>query len=149
MLNFRGFVYLSSRGDYFNINRHSCEGRNPENSLSSRLDARLRWHDESTLRPLSYLIFYNTPLLQHSSTPILINIPTETRFSVPAKVVSAEPDLHPSFPRARILRISLFPLIDLGMRGNRPLESIRRPKFKSYRHAPEFHLSKSAPLLSK
>jgi len=37
---------MSSRGVYCDIDRHSCEGRNPENSVLSRLDARLREHDE-------------------------------------------------------------------------------------------------------
>ncbi len=37
---------MSNRGVYCDINRHSCEGRNPENPVPSRLDARLRGHDE-------------------------------------------------------------------------------------------------------
>ncbi|CAB1055365.1 hypothetical protein D1BOALGB6SA_98, partial [Olavius sp. associated proteobacterium Delta 1] len=31
---------------YCDVNRHSCEGRNPENPVLLRLDARLRGHDE-------------------------------------------------------------------------------------------------------
>jgi len=37
--------YLSTRGVSPEIVRHSCEGRYPENAVSSELDARLRGHD--------------------------------------------------------------------------------------------------------
>jgi len=37
--------YLSTREVSPEIVRHSCEGRNPENAVSSELDARLRGHD--------------------------------------------------------------------------------------------------------
>jgi hypothetical protein len=43
--------YLSGRGVYCDLGRHSCEGRNPENSVPSRLDARLRGHDEKNTLP--------------------------------------------------------------------------------------------------
>jgi len=36
---------LSSQGVYCDIVCHFCEGSNPENSLPSSLDARLRGHD--------------------------------------------------------------------------------------------------------
>jgi hypothetical protein len=42
---------LSSWGDYGDIDRHSCEGRNPENSLPAELDARLREHDKKIPSP--------------------------------------------------------------------------------------------------
>jgi len=37
---------MSSQGVHFDIGRHSCEGRNPENPVESGLDARLREQDE-------------------------------------------------------------------------------------------------------
>ena len=58
------------------------------------------------------------------------------------------PSCHFRLLRAIILRTSLFPLIDLGRRGTLPLDNIWRPKFKSYRQVPEFHFSRSSPLLS-
>jgi len=51
---------MSSRGAYYIIKRHSCEGRNPENSVTRSLDARLRGHDgESTLPPHFYKLKVN------------------------------------------------------------------------------------------
>jgi sec-independent protein translocase protein TatA len=53
---------MSSRGVYCDIDRHSCEGRNPENSVPSRLDARFRGHDEKNTP---------TPQLNNSNSVIL------------------------------------------------------------------------------
>jgi hypothetical protein len=38
--------YMSSRRVFCDPDRHSCESRNPENSVPGKLDARLRGHDE-------------------------------------------------------------------------------------------------------
>jgi len=43
---FRYLIYFSPWGVYWEIVCHSCEGRNPENSLAAGLDARIRGHDE-------------------------------------------------------------------------------------------------------
>jgi len=44
---------LSSWGDFGDLDRHSCEGRNPENPLPAELDARLREHDKKYTQPLN------------------------------------------------------------------------------------------------
>jgi len=38
-------IYLSTQGVYYELVRHSCEGRNPKNAVPSKLVARLRGHD--------------------------------------------------------------------------------------------------------
>ena len=37
---------IEQSGSFFDMARHSCEGRNSENSLLSGMDARPRGHDE-------------------------------------------------------------------------------------------------------
>jgi hypothetical protein len=45
-------IYMSRRRVFCDTDRPSCEGRNPETSVPSKLDARLRGHDElNTLTP--------------------------------------------------------------------------------------------------
>jgi len=49
-------IELNSRGVYSEKARHSCEDRNPEMSVPSRLDARLRGHDAKKNTPASQVI---------------------------------------------------------------------------------------------
>ena len=47
---------MSSRGVFCDTGRHSCEGRNPENSVPSKLDARLRGMTNKTPRPFIQIV---------------------------------------------------------------------------------------------
>ena len=52
----RFFLKISRRGVFCDTGRHSCEGRNPENSVPSKLDSRLRGMTNKTPRPFIQIV---------------------------------------------------------------------------------------------
>ena len=57
---------MSSQVVFSGEYRHSCEGRNPDNSATSILDARLRGHDEENTPIPDMFLFDNVKKINDS-----------------------------------------------------------------------------------
>jgi hypothetical protein len=79
---------MSSRGVFCDTGRHSCEGRNPDNSVLSKLDARLRGMTNKTPRPFIQLVSTS------SAVSLAYNI-GKVSFSIKLSALSASGGAEP------------------------------------------------------